>query len=422
MVSYQGKYLIFTTGVVVGLAGLMALSADFIRPKYDDSDNFCNMEFDELIGETPMVEITSLSKLTGCKIIVKMECRNPGGSGKDRPAKYMLREMAREVKMNRQDEKRIQVVESTSGNTGISLAALCQNLGLDLHIVMPDDQSVDKRKKLEALGAKVKVVENCSIANANHYVNVARRLAADITDAAAPSSSAAGPQTTAAAFQGFHLNQFENLANTLAHQETTGPEIVRQCPQLDVFVMSAGTGGTIAGVSRYLRRHHHHHHHREYHSDKSNNPRGGDKRVLVVLADPQGSSLYHKVVNGVCYTPQQREQKQRKHRYDTIAEGIGLDRVTANFDSADIDSAETVSDQEMVNMAHWLLHKEGLFVSSSSAVNLVTALRVARRLGPNHVVGTIMCETGHRHLPRFWNPTYLQERGLSWPEADSVEV
>jgi cysteine synthase A len=360
--------------------------------KEDDTDMDSAMSLDGLIGCTPMIEIRSLSKLTGTRIMAKMECRNPGGSGKDRPAKYMLREMAREAKMRCRDVRDIQVVESTSGNTGISLAALCKNLGLELYIVMPDDQSIEKSRKLEALGAKVKVVENCSIANAKHYVNEARRFAAE----------------SASLKSGVHLNQFENLANTLAHEETTGPELFRQCPLIDAFVMSAGTGGTIAGVSRWAR-----------HVERGE---CDGKHVEVVLADPQGSSLYHKVMNGVCFAPQQREQKLRKHRYDTIVEGVGLDRVTANFDAADVDSAEKVSDQEMVDMAHWLLHKEGLFVSSSSALNMVAALRVARRLGPGHTVATILCETGQRHLPRFWNPAYLSERGLVWPEVDSLTV
>lgn len=352
--------------------------------------------FDEKVGNTPLVLIRSLSELTGCRIMAKMECRNPGGSGKDRPALYMLKDMAGRLHDAGLDAKGAQVVESTSGNTGISLAAVCQDLALELHIVMPDDQSIEKSRKLEELGAKVKTVANCSIANAKHYVNDARRLAADTSQLA----------------QGVHLNQFENLANTKAHQESTGPELRKQCGKLDAFVMSAGTGGTIAGVSRF------------YSSVQAimGGNEGDGEGTEFILADPQGSSLYHKVVNGVCYTPQQREQKQRKHRYDTIVEGVGLDRVTANFDRALIHSAESVSDQEMVNMAHWLLHKDGIFVSSSSALNLVAALRVARRLGPGKTVATIICESGQRHLPRFWNPQYLKEMDLVWPEIHSLTV
>ena len=259
----------------LALLGLSLFVAGFFLTRRDgglneeEEDMIEDLDFDGLIGNTPMIEVRSLSKLTGCRIMAKMECRNPGGSGKDRPAKYMLKEMVREAKTRGRDAREIQVVESTSGNTGISLAALCKNLGLELYIVMPDDQSIEKRKKLEALGAKVKVVENCSIANAKHYVNEARRLATDLTSLD----------------YGVHLNQFENLANTLAHEETTGPELLRQCPQLDAFVMSAGTGGTIAGVSRCARR-------------QEEKEQG--EALEVVLADPQGSSLYHKVVNGVC--------------------------------------------------------------------------------------------------------------------------
>ena len=176
----------------------------------EDTKEIC---FDEKVGNTPMILIRSLSELTGCKIMAKMECRNPGGSGKDRPALYMLREMAQSLYEKGFDAKQAQVIESTSGNTGISLAAICKDLNLDLHIVMPDDQSIEKCRKLEALGAKVKIVNNCSIANAKHYVNEARRLASD----------------TAQFAMGIHLNQFENLANTKAHEEGTGPELWEQC-------------------------------------------------------------------------------------------------------------------------------------------------------------------------------------------------
>ncbi len=387
-------YLCYTS-----ISGTLAYSSSGEGVDTDDKEQeggeIC---FDEKVGNTPLVLLRSLSELTGCRIMAKMECRNPGGSGKDRPALYMLKDMASRLCEAGLDAKNAQVVESTSGNTGISLASVCQDLALELHIVMPDDQSIEKSRKLEELGAKVKVVANCSIANAEHYVNDARRLAADTSQLA----------------QGVHLNQFENLANTKAHQGSTGPELIRQCAKLDAFVMSAGTGGTIAGVSRF------------YSSMKA--IRGADeeeedgKGTEFILADPQGSSLYQKVVNGVCYTPQQREQKQRKHRYDTIVEGVGLDRITANFDQALIHSAESVSDQEMVNMAHWILHKDGLFVSSSSALNLVAALRVARRLGPGKTVATIICESGQRHLPRFWNPEYLKKRDLVWPDIESLSI
>jgi cysteine synthase len=133
--------------------------------------------FDQKVGNTPLVYIKSLSELTGCDIFAKMECRNPGGSGKDRPALYMLQDMACKFTSMGLDAKKSKVIESTSGNTGISLAAMCRELSLELHIVMPDDQSIEKTRKLEALGANVKVVANCAIANTKHYVNEARRMA-----------------------------------------------------------------------------------------------------------------------------------------------------------------------------------------------------------------------------------------------------
>ena len=167
----------------------------------------------------------------------------------------------------------------------------------------------------------------------------------------------------------------------------------------DAFVMSAGTGGSLAGVSRCWKERSH-------------------GAVRVFLVDPPGSALYNKVKHGVCYASQQRERGVRRHRYDTIAEGIGLDRVTANFAEARVDDAWAVSDQEALDMAHFLLHHEGLFVGSSTAMNVVGAVLAARQLGPGHTVVTVLCDGGHRHLTRCWNPEFVAGvEGLLWPAA-----
>ncbi len=358
----------------------------------------CRTYYDDLIGKTPLIRLNQLSEMLGCDILAKMESKNPGGTGKDRAAKYMLLEHLLSSANNNSNESidESPIVEGTSGNTGISLAHLCRELGLDLHIVMPDDQSNEKKNRLEELGAHVKVVPNASISNAHHYVNAARTLAQTL--------------------EGTHIDQFENLANTNAHYSTTGPEIWKACEgHLDAFVMSAGTGGTISGVSQYL-------------NEQKDQQRlqGEDiyasRRLEVILADPQGSSLFHRVKDGVCFTIEQRERKQKKHRYDTIVEGVGLDRVTANFQNAQIDFAERITDQEVVDTAHWLLKHEGLFVSSSSALNIAASIRVAKRIGPGNRIVTIICESGQRHYSRFYNPEYLSECGLQWPnESDSEE-
>jgi cysteine synthase A len=231
----------------------------------------------QLIGNTPMVELTQLSAIFQCRILVKMESMNPGGTGKDRAASQMLK-AAREspsYKAAIQANQPITIVEGTSGSTGIALACQCQSLGYRLRIFMPDDQADEKKHLLECLGAEVTIVPTCAISNSEHYVNRARKYATDTG--------------------GIFINQFENLANYDVHNETTGPEIWRQAGQkVDAFIMSSGTGGTIAGVSKYL---------------KKKNP-----LVHICLADIHGSSLYNRVMHGVCFTTQQTERKIKKHR------------------------------------------------------------------------------------------------------------
>ncbi|CAM9489074.1 unnamed protein product [Chrysoparadoxa australica] len=277
------------------------------------------------------------------------------------------------------------VVEGTSGSTGISLAALCCSKGYKCIIVMPDDQAQEKVDLLQLFGAQVVKVKTASIVNPQHYVNVARKIASE---------------TERAVF----MDQFETDANFLAHWDNTGPEIWQQTEgKVQAFVMGAGTGGTLAGVSNYL---------------KQRNP-----SVRVFLVDPPGSSLYHRVEHGVCYSPHQAERSLRKHRYDTIAEGIGLDRVTANFAKAKIDRALQVTDQEALNMAHFLLHREGLFVGCSSAMNCVGVVRAARELGPGHTIATVLCDHGSRYMSRFWSRDYVErECGLQWPQPNQLEA
>ena len=142
-------------------------------------------------------------------------------------------------------------------------------------------------------------------------------------------------------------------------------------------------------------------------------------RRSIYLADPEGSSLYHRVRNGVAFAAEQGERRLRRRRYDTITEGIGLDRLTANFNSAAcrgaIDGAIRVTDQEAVDMSRRLLQCDGIFAGSSSALNCVAALRVAKELGPGKVVVTLLCDGGHRHLSKFYDDAVLEEWGLQPP-------
>ena len=347
--------------------------------------------YEALIAKTPMIKLEKLSKLLKRDIYVKMESMNPGGTGKDRAALAMILRAENTGQLPKGGGG--VVVEGTSGSTGIALAALCNTRGHSCVIVMPDDQAIEKQEILRHLGAKVEVVHTAAISNPKHYVNVARRYAKDLRD-----------QGKSAVF----TDQFENEANFDAHYSSTGPEIWEQTNRrLDSFVMSSGTGGTISGVGTFLKEQNH--------------------NIQVVLVDPPGSSLFNKVKYGVAYTSEQKERGLRRHRYDTIAEGIGLDRVTRNMslglENNAIDDAIFVSDQEAVDMAHWLLRHEGLFMGSSSAMNVVGAVKTSKNLREGSIIVTVCCDSGQRHITRFWNESFITKRGLCWPnEVDYEEL
>eukprot|EP00937_MAST-01D_sp_MAST-1D-sp2_P004085 g4085.t1 len=295
--------------------------------------------FAGLIGNTPMLELRSLSRATGCTVLAKAEFMNPGGSTKDRVAKSIVEhaEAAGLVGPGRA----CTIVEGTSGSTGISLAFMARSRGYACEIVLPDDVAQEKAQILRQSGAVVHEVRPASISNRGHYCNVAAARARELHPNAV------------------YANQFETPANFDAHYRHTGPEIWSQTGgRLDAFVMSAGTGGTIAGVSRFLK-------------DRA-------PHVRVVLADVPGSSLANYVTHGVCYAPQQAERRVRRHRYDTIAEGVGLDRLTANFRKARVDGARRVSDRAAVEMAHYMLREEGLFLGSSNMDPYVVTAKIVQ--------------------------------------------
>lgn len=242
---------------------------------------------------------------------------------------------------------------------------------------MPNDQATEKSDLLLKLGAIVERVRPASIVDQDQFVNLARRRAQEHTD---------DPNKPG---RGFFADQFENTANYIAHQHSTGPEIYDQTNgQLDAFIAGAGTGGTISGVALALK------------------PLLPDMKV--VLADPQGSGLYNKIKYGVMFSSTEAEGTRRRHQVDSIVEGIGVNRVTRNFEAGMhlIDDAVKVTDQQAMMMARWLVEKEGLFVGASSAVNCVAAATVARQMardgsGDARVV-TVLCDSGTRHLSKFW--------------------
>lgn len=326
----------------------------------------------ELIGNTPMVEIVSLSKATGCRILGKLELQNPAGSAKDRVALAIIEDA--ESKGLIKPHKGDVIFEGTSGSTGISLAMLCRAKGYIAHIVVPSDTSREKVTLLNTLGAVVHEVKPASIVDQNQYVNFARNAARKINDDTSDSRHA------------LFADQFENESNWKVHYKTTGPEIYEQSGRIiDAFVTGAGTGGTISGVSLYL---------------KQKLP-----LCTTILADPQGSGLYNRIKHGVMFDIKEKEGTRRRHQIDTIIEGIGINRVTKNLEVGRslIGDAIRVSDEQAQRMAKFLVDNDGLFLGSSSAVHCVAAYNVAKRLGPGHTIVTILCDSGSRHISKFWS-------------------
>lgn len=369
------------------------------------------------VGNTPLIRINSLSDATGCEILGKCEFLNPGGSVKDRVAVKIIEEALGSGKLARGGV----VTEGSAGSTAISLATVAPAYGCKCHVVIPDDVAIEKSQILEALGATVERVRPVSITHRDHFVNIARRRATEANELA--SKSRMDEQTDGIQLEhvngyhchgemlsssplrnykgGFFADQFENLANFRAHYEGTGPEIWEQTGgNIDAFVAAAGTGGTLAGVSRFLQ-------------EKS-------QKVKCFLIDPPGSGLFNKVTRGVMYTKEEAEGRRLKNPFDTVTEGIGINRLTENFKMANLDGAFRGMDLEAVEMSRFLLKNDGLFLGSSSAMNCVGAVRVAQSIGPGHTIVTILCDNGMRHLSKFYNDEYLDQYGLR-PQAVGLE-
>jgi len=313
------------------------------------------------VGNTPLIRLDGASQETGCEILGKAEFMNPGGSVKDRAAVAIVAAAERAQQLPPGGT----VVEGTAGNTGIGLAHVCNAHGYRCVIVMPDNQSPEKYRLLETLGAEVHKVPTVPYSNPNQYQKVAQRLAASLPNA-------------------IWSNQFDNTANREAHLRTTGPEIWAQTGgRVDAFVAATGTGGTFAGVAEFLK-----------------SRRAG---IRCVLADPPGSSLYAYVRTGTLSAAGS----------GSITEGIGIGRVTANLAGAPIDDAVFVEDAETVRWVYRLLHQDGLFLGSTSGINVAAAVRVARELGPGHTVITVLCDGGARYQSRLFNREWLEQKGLA---------
>lgn len=265
-----------------------------------------------------------------------------------------------------------EIVEGSSGSTGISLSMMARVYGASCTIFMPSDQSIEKQQWMRIYGANLVLVPPASYANPENYVKRAQAYAAE--------KSRNGDSIV-------YVDQFESSFNHQVHYETTGPEIWYQtAQQVDAVVLSAGTAGTISGVGQYL---------------KEQNP-----NILVILADPEGSGIYNLIKHGTLYTEKEKEGTRKRNQTDSIVQGVGMNRMTGLLSRAShwIDDAVHVPDDEVKSMSLSLLQQEGLFVGSSSALNVAAAVQIARDLGPGHTIVTILPDAGHRHWSSLHKP------------------
>lgn len=316
------------------------------------------------IGNTPLIRLKHLSEQTGCEVLGKAEFMNPGGSVKDRAALYVVKN-AEELGLLKPGGT---VVEGTAGNTGIGLAHVCRSKGYKLVIYMPDTQSQGKIDLLRLLGAEVYPVPAVAFDNPANYNHQARRHA----------------ETTENAVW---TNQFDNVANRQAHIETTGPEIWAQTGgKVDAFTCATGTGGTLAGTTRYLK-----------------TVSGG--RVKAFLADPPGSVLHSYIQSG---------GKLVERSGSSITEGIGQGRITDNLrpDLELLDGSLQIGDEKTIEMVYRCLDEEGLYLGASSTLNVVAAKEVAEQLGPGHTVVTMLCDGAYRYADRLFSRKWLTQKKL----------
>jgi cysteine synthase A len=312
------------------------------------------------VGRTPLLHLRGLSRRLGCELLAKAEFMNPGGSIKDRAALGMILDAEQRGVLAPGGV----IIEGTAGNTGIGLTLIGRSRGYRMIAILPSGIAEEKVALLAAVGAEVRTTPCVPAGDPRHYAAVAERLAAETPG-------------------GWWPNQFDNTANRRIHRETTGPEIWDQTGgRIDGFVAAVGSGGTLAGVSIFL---------------KSVHP-----GVVTACADPAGASMYswikHKAPAASCG--------------ESVAEGIGQNRVTRNIGDAPVDDAFQVCDRDAVAMQHLLLREEGLFVGLSAAVNVCGAVCLARRLGRGSRVATVLCDGGGRYVSRLFNAAWLAERGL----------
>jgi cysteine synthase A len=325
-----------------------------------------NGDLAQAIGNTPLIKLKKASEQTGCTILGKCEFLNPGQSVKDRAALYIIRDAVARGALKPGGT----IVEGTAGNTGIGLALVGASMGFKTVIVIPETQSQEKKDMLQLAGAELVQVPAAPYRNPNNYVRYSGRLAETL----------ARTEPNGAIW----ANQFDNVANRLAHIETTGPEIWDQTDgKVDGFICAVGSGGTLAGVGMALQ------------------PKG----VKIGLADPEGAALHAFYTTGKLDAPG-----------TSITEGIGQGRITANLEGFTPDFSYRIPDAEALPIVFDMLSEEGLCLGGSSGINIAGAIRMARDMGPGHTIVTILCDYGNRYQSKLFNPAFLKEKGLPVPE------
>jgi cysteine synthase A len=316
------------------------------------------------IGNTPLIRLNHISDATGCEVLGKAEFMNPGGSIKDRAALFVVKDAEEKGLLKAGGS----VVEGTAGNTGIGLAHVCRSKGYKCVIYMPNTQSQGKIDLLRLLGAEVYPVPAVAFENPENYNHQAKRHADRLENAV-------------------WTNQFDNIANRRAHIETTGPEIWAQTKgKVDAFTCATGTGGTLAGVTRYLKT-------------------VSDGKVKCFLADPPGSVLHSYIQSG---------GKLVDRSGSSITEGIGQGRVTDNLgqDIDLLDGSMHISDEKSIEQVYRCLDEEGLYLGASSCLNVAAAKELAEKLGKGHTVVTVLCDGAYRYAERLFSKKWLTEKQL----------
>jgi cysteine synthase A len=325
-------------------------------------------DFTDTVGNTPLIKLKKASELTGCTILGKAEFLNPGGSVKDRAAKYIILDAEARGELRPGGL----IVEGTAGNTGIGLALVGNARGYRTLIVIPETQSQEKKDMLRLCGAELREVPAVPYRDPNNYVKISERLAKEL--------AAKEPNGV------LYANQWDNLSNREAHIRSTGPEIWEQTDgTIDGFTCAIGTGGTLAGVSLFLK--------------------GKNKKIRTAAADPMGAAMYSYIKTGVL-----------KAEGSSITEGIGQGRITKNIEGAPIDDAYQIPDEEALPIVFDLIKEEGLCLGGSSGINIAGAIRMARDLGPGHTIVTVLADYGTRYITKLFNPAFLKEKGLPSPD------